>query len=217
MIFPESIIAHEWIDPVDTIECRGVEFGAASHNPFGFINCIYADREIPKIGTPYYIEQTRMSGSIEKIDVFATLGENLPFNDASFDYIITSHVLEHVWDLISCFHEMKRILKPNGLMVHIIPHMERIPDEGTTPTAWDELIMRNNNKHLNPCCDVHHSAFNTQSFLKIIKNFNWIRVVEVLDVDDKVGNGFLVVMQYKATPNSIKIFNFLAKKIKVML
>ena len=45
----------------------------------------------------------------------------LPFASASFDFIFSSSVLEHVRDLSSAFAEMRRCLRPGGLMLHIMP------------------------------------------------------------------------------------------------
>jgi len=49
-IFPESRVAHRWIDPIEEAGGRGVEFGPAAHNSFGFRNCVFADREVPSEG-----------------------------------------------------------------------------------------------------------------------------------------------------------------------
>jgi len=46
---------------------------------------------------------------------------NLPFEDDSFDLIFSSNVLEHVEQLGVAFDEMKRVLAPDGIMVHSMP------------------------------------------------------------------------------------------------
>lgn len=48
-------------------------------------------------------------------------GVHLPFPDRSFDVVFSSNVLEHVKDLPGLFTEMKRVLKPAGRMIHILP------------------------------------------------------------------------------------------------
>jgi len=45
----------------------------------------------------------------------------LPYDDNSFDAIISSNVLEHIKDLPESFAEMKRVLRPGGMMVHSMP------------------------------------------------------------------------------------------------
>lgn len=48
-------------------------------------------------------------------------GRNIPFPDASFDVVFSSNVLEHVLDLPFLQAEMKRVLKPGGYCVHLMP------------------------------------------------------------------------------------------------
>lgn len=48
-------------------------------------------------------------------------GRNIPFPDNSFDVVFSSNVLEHVLDLTYLQKEMKRVLKPGGYCVHIMP------------------------------------------------------------------------------------------------
>jgi SAM-dependent methyltransferase len=45
----------------------------------------------------------------------------LPFADASFDFIFSSSLLEHVRDRPAAYREMRRCLRPGGLMLHIMP------------------------------------------------------------------------------------------------
>jgi ubiquinone/menaquinone biosynthesis C-methylase UbiE len=42
------------------------------------------------------------------------VGENLPFDDDSFDFITSYQTLEHVQDIEKCLYEMFRVLKPGG-------------------------------------------------------------------------------------------------------
>ena len=43
------------------------------------------------------------------------------FENESFDLIFSSNVLEHIPDVSKCLLECKRVLKPEGVMVHIVP------------------------------------------------------------------------------------------------
>src|SRR5262245_62163542 len=45
----------------------------------------------------------------------------LPFGDASFDFVFSNSVLEHVQDLPSAFREIHRVLKPGGITLHLFP------------------------------------------------------------------------------------------------
>lgn len=45
----------------------------------------------------------------------------LPFESATFDFIIANHVLEHIPNWYECFKEMARILKPGGQIEIWVP------------------------------------------------------------------------------------------------
>jgi SAM-dependent methyltransferase len=45
----------------------------------------------------------------------------LPFHDASFDFIVSNEVFEHVQEMDLAFSEIRRTLKPGGLSVHRFP------------------------------------------------------------------------------------------------
>ena len=54
-------------------------------------------------------------------------GRQIPFPDASFDVVFSSNVLEHVRDLAALEAEIKRVLRPGGFCVHVMPtHIWRL-------------------------------------------------------------------------------------------
>ena len=62
--------------------------------------------------------QKKISG---KITFIQGDGENLPFEDNSYDVIFCNHVLEHIPDDDKAMEELYRILKPNGMAILQIP------------------------------------------------------------------------------------------------
>lgn len=66
---------------------------------------------------PYvsYLEET---GKIRKID---HNNYRLPFEDNSVDFITSEQVFEHVKDYSNTLREIKRVLKPNGISLHLFP------------------------------------------------------------------------------------------------
>lgn len=48
-------------------------------------------------------------------------GDRLPFPDASFDAVFSSNALEHVRDLSQIHAEIRRVLKPDGICIHVLP------------------------------------------------------------------------------------------------
>lgn len=57
-----------------------------------------------------------------KAKIFRAAGENLPFENESFERIICTEVFEHVLDPLLVLNEMQRILKKNGLISLSIPN-----------------------------------------------------------------------------------------------
>jgi SAM-dependent methyltransferase len=49
-------------------------------------------------------------------------GVRIPFADDSFDIIYSSNVLEHVTELDALTDEMKRVLRPGGIALHLLPN-----------------------------------------------------------------------------------------------
>jgi SAM-dependent methyltransferase len=48
-------------------------------------------------------------------------GRSIPFPDASFDIIFSSHVLQSLTCEQELYREMRRVLRPEGMAVHIVP------------------------------------------------------------------------------------------------
>lgn len=68
----------------------------------------------------------------------------LPYPDKSFDVIICTEVLEHLTDDIGALKELKRVLKPNGVMLISVPNEK-------FPFLWDPLnwlLMKLFNTHI---------------------------------------------------------------------
>ncbi len=62
--------------------------------------------------------------NIKNITLISCSAISLPFDDDYFDFIFSSSALEHVADKKAALKEMRRVLKPDGNMVLIVPtHM----------------------------------------------------------------------------------------------
>jgi SAM-dependent methyltransferase len=48
-------------------------------------------------------------------------GRQLPFEEASFDLVLSDHVIEHVEDLDECVDGLRRVLRPGASGLHVYP------------------------------------------------------------------------------------------------
>jgi SAM-dependent methyltransferase len=60
--------------------------------------------------------------------------------DASQDFVIASHVLEHMADPIGLLDEVHRVLKPGGVALILLPDMRRTFDRSRPVTSLDHLV-----------------------------------------------------------------------------
>ena len=75
------------------------------------------------------------------------LGDDLPFKDNIFDYVFTSHVMEHFFDPVKVIQEHLRVIKKGGVLVYIIPHVDVTPNDSDRDiTGIDELTKRHQGK-----------------------------------------------------------------------
>lgn len=191
-IFPESRLAHEMLDHL-----RGIEIGASAHNSFKLnaLNVDYTD----DYTTSFKKLEVEFAGSYAKVDIVAP-GDDLPFKDNYWDYVLSSHVIEHFYDPIRTIKEWLRVVKPGGYVFIVAPHKERTFDKDRPRTTLNELIERH--ERPNPPAVDHHghySVWTTEDFLQLCSHMGW-KVVAVQDVDDKVGIGFTVVIQKQVSP-----------------
>jgi SAM-dependent methyltransferase len=66
-------------------------------------------------------------------------GRTIPLADASVDIVFSSNVLEHVPDLARMHAEIKRVLRPSGYCVHVMPtHAWRL---WTTLSSYPDAVV----------------------------------------------------------------------------
>jgi SAM-dependent methyltransferase len=62
------------------------------------------------------------------------------FGDESYDFVAASHVLEHVANPLRALQEWKRILKPSGSIVVVLPHKAGTFDHRRPFTTFDHIM-----------------------------------------------------------------------------
>jgi ubiquinone/menaquinone biosynthesis C-methylase UbiE len=198
--FPESAHAHKWLDLLAK-RGKGIEIGGSAHNDFfidNMINVDYTDEE-----TEYKKEEIRLCGRKRPVDVVA-FANNLPFPDSEFDFLLNSHVFEHIPNSINCLSEWCRVVKPLGFIYTIIPHPDALDSdknlEITTIEHHLEDYAKGVDYETHPGQKYsHYHIYNYDSYFNLIEEFNRIafphklKIIDSLEKDDKVGNGFAFV------------------------
>lgn len=70
------------------------------------------------------------SSEITEVNYPAVDMQNLPFENESFNFVITDQVLEHIEDYGKAIQESKRVLKKGGIAIHttcFINHLHHFP------------------------------------------------------------------------------------------
>jgi SAM-dependent methyltransferase len=178
----DSALAHRWLDGL-----QGVEIGGAAHNDF-HLDTLNVDR-YPTADTVFKREELRVCGRAMPVDVVAP-GDELPFDDDAFDFVLASHVIEHFCDPIRALAEWRRVARRYLFLV--VPHRDRTFDRDRPLTQLAELVDRHA-RGLRSDEDRHWSVWTLQTFEELCEHVG-LEVLDRLDPDDKTGNGFMVVL-----------------------
>ena len=169
----------------------GIEIGAAAHNDFG-VDARNVDR-YSSMDTVFKEEEWRLCGRKKPVDLVAP-GDDLPLENDSVDFVLASHVIEHFPDPIRALKEWIRVARK--CVVLVVPHRDRTFDRDRELTAIEEFVRRHEQAFTSPR-DEHWSVWTLESFLAMCDKFGFL-VLDSLDPDDKVGNGFMVVLDASA-------------------
>lgn len=179
MKFKDSKIAHKYLDGLN-----GIEVGASAHNPFN-LNTVNVDytNEI----TIYKKEELKLCGEMASVD-FVADAQFLPFMDSTHDFVISSHQIEHCFNIIGTIKEYMRVIKNGGYILLIAPKPEIVPND--KEYYFNDFILREN--EMNSGDGGHCSVCSIDTIIKIFQYCN-LTIIEALNTDDKVGNGWLIL------------------------
>lgn len=184
--FPESALAHQLLDGM-----KGLEVGGALHNAFG-LDTVNVDL-YPQLDTVYKQAERELSRTKEvmTVDICAP-GDKIPVADKSFDFVISSHVIEHFHDPIAALKEWARIARK--YIYIIVPQPDALDsDKGKLITPLDTLFARHRGEIPSPGTDEHHTRWTCGTFVEMCAALGFY-VSHTQDPDDKVGNGFCAVI-----------------------
>lgn len=182
--FQESALAHQLLDGLE-----GLQIGGSAHNDFG-LNTVNCDKW-GEMDTIYKKAEIELCGEALPVDIISP-GDAIPVPDKSFDFVISSHVLEHFFDPIKALKEWARIARKYIFI--IVPQPDADPsDRGKLITPIDTLFARHRGEIPDPGTDEHHTRWTCETFLEMCAALGFY-VSHTEDPDQKVGNGFTVVI-----------------------
>ena len=83
-------------------------------------------------------------------------------DNESYNLILSSHNIEHIANPIKALYEWKRVLKPDGYMLLIVPHKDRTFDHKRPLTTFEHIIEdykkntnESDNTHFDEIIDLH--------------------------------------------------------------
>lgn len=204
IILPESELAHEMLDGLE-----GIEIGPAAHNPFGLkTRSVGLSAEMDPRDYEYYKEMQRaMCGAVAPIDLAADAA-SLPVEDDSVDFVLHSHVWEHLPNPLRALEEWVRVVRHGGFIFAIVPKRDADPLDRDRPLTalaeWEHHYVQKSNyedriAEMGSPARGHYTVFSPVLLHGIGEWFNRIHSPARLDVrvfqetDDKVGNGHTIV------------------------
>ena len=187
----------------------GVELGAASHNPFG----VNALNVAPDLNEEIYNESQRDMGEEPTPIDLKGHGAAIPVADNSQDFVLSSHVLEHIPDPISAFVEWQRVIRPGGYVVMIVPQPDALFCD-VRPLSTYEVLVRSHRDRWTPetappdsILADHYWKFTSTTLRRFIQKLinGWddlpqlpCEFVGAEDPDSKVRNGFWLAYRVMA-------------------
>lgn len=123
-----------------------------------------------------------------------------------FDFIILRHVLEHIPYPISIIKKLKKLLKPNGLII------AEVPNYSEKKNLFINLFKSNYSQ----LCLPHHVNHFNQSSLKKVFNYNKIDTLEFINASIPIlGNSIFNFLGLRN--NRFDLFNFLLFPIQIVV
>lgn len=146
---------------------------------FVMLKKVFADRDAKKMTALHFAPEaclrphmSAMFGNYQTADLYNKNVDHqvdiqsLPFADEMYDFIFASHVLEHVQNDIKALHEIKRVLRPNGIAIIPVPIFGSVTIEYSEPDPTQDYHVRA------PGVDYYDRYENIFSSIVIVSSFD---------------------------------------------
>lgn len=90
--------------------------------------------------SPQSVEAAQRNNAAENIEYRVVDGFELPFEDGTFDLVVSFQVIEHIFDCSAYLANIRRVLKPGGTAIFTTPNAPIRLDPGMKP--WNEFHVR---------------------------------------------------------------------------
>lgn len=193
--FPDHRLA------LELCQGRGVALGESSHNRFSLPDC----RNVaPRDDFDFYkSEQIKMDGCYAEVDHWAE-AHRLPYEDDALDYVLSSHVFEHLPNPIAALREWNCVVRDQGIVFMVVPLRDSHPGDAERPiSTFEELLdaYLDDYTHLtHPYQESgfrgHYHVYTPESVKDLVARtvIGWTLEAEETP-DSKVGNGFTLAFR----------------------
>jgi SAM-dependent methyltransferase len=123
----QYLVMNDVLKPLNTARLKMLHFA-----PEGCFKEVFA-----KQFGQYETADLHMQGVDHKVAI-----EKLPFDDATYDCVFASHVLEHIRDDAQAVSEIRRVLKPGGMAVLPVPLVAEKTVEYPAPNPNETYHVR---------------------------------------------------------------------------
>jgi SAM-dependent methyltransferase len=135
----------------------GLEIGGPSA-VFGSGNILPAYAAAARVDNVIFSERTRWEGDVGEGKTFVFDPAKSPGTQfildsrqlstlpaESYDFVLSSHMLEHTANPLKMLRSWKRLLKPNGTLLLVLPHRDSSFDHRRPVTSLSHLILDSHN------------------------------------------------------------------------
>ena len=114
--FLKALREHEAYNCLDYLEDKGrlLDFGAGSGHQATYFQSYGFEVDAIDLETSNYLK-------LRDFEVTNYDGKKIPFPDKHFNIVFSSNVFEHIYETTLILDELSRVLKPNGIMVLLMP------------------------------------------------------------------------------------------------